>query len=101
MVKIRENLSGRSGAFRRAESKITLIGNQQRSCKFRWTRSLATKAGLCARNEQNCSMNHIAFWGRWQTETHFAKLPDGTLETMYLRSMSTYWIRANLLTLSG
>lgn len=42
-----------------------------------------------------------AFWGRWQAQTHFAKLPDGTLDAMYLRSMSTHWIRATLITLSG
>lgn len=42
-----------------------------------------------------------AFWGRWQAQTHFAKLPDGALDPMYLRSMSTHWIRAALITLSG
>lgn len=41
------------------------------------------------------------FWGRWQAQTHFAKLPDGGLDPMYLRSMSTHWIRAALITLSG
>ena len=42
-----------------------------------------------------------AFWGRWQAHTHFARLPDGALDPMYLRSMSTHWIRATLITLSG
>jgi hypothetical protein len=42
-----------------------------------------------------------AFWGRWQARTHFARLPDGALDPIYLRSMSTHWIRATLITLSG
>jgi len=42
-----------------------------------------------------------AFWGRWQAQTHFARLPDGALDPMYLRAMSTHWIRATLITLSG
>jgi hypothetical protein len=42
-----------------------------------------------------------AFWGRWQAQTHFAKLPDGSLDPMYLRSVSTHWIRAAIITLNG
>lgn len=42
-----------------------------------------------------------AFWGRWQAQTKFARLPDGALDPMYQRSMSTHWIRATLVTLSG
>jgi hypothetical protein len=42
-----------------------------------------------------------AFWGRWQAQTHFARLPDGSLDAMYLRSMSTHWIRAAIITLNG
>jgi hypothetical protein len=42
-----------------------------------------------------------AFWGRWQAQTHFARLPGGALDPMYLRSMSTHWIRAALITFSG
>lgn len=42
-----------------------------------------------------------AFWGRWQAQTHFARLPGGGLDPMYLRSMSTHWVRAALITLSG
>jgi hypothetical protein len=41
------------------------------------------------------------FRGRWQAQTHFARLPGGALDPMYLRSMSTHWIRAALITLSG
>ena len=41
------------------------------------------------------------FWGRWQAQTHFARLPDGGLDTTYVRAMSTHWIRAALVTLSG
>lgn len=43
----------------------------------------------------------VAFWGRWQTQTHFARLPDGGLDPTYSRSMSTHWIRAMLSSLSG
>jgi hypothetical protein len=43
----------------------------------------------------------IAFWGRWQGQTHFAKLPNGLLDPMYERSMSTHWIRATLITVNG
>ena len=42
-----------------------------------------------------------AFWGRWQAQTNFARLPDGALDPIYLRSVSTHWIRATLITLSG
>ena len=42
-----------------------------------------------------------AFWGRWQAQTHFAKLPDGSLDPMYLRSMNTHWVRAAIITLNG
>lgn len=42
-----------------------------------------------------------AFWGRWQAHTHFARLPGGTLDPMYLRSMKTHWVRAVLITLNG
>ena len=41
------------------------------------------------------------FWGRWQAQTLFARLPDGGLDAMYLRTMSTHWIRATLITFSG
>ena len=41
------------------------------------------------------------FWGRWQAETHYATLPGGGLDPMYQRGMSTHWIRAVLITLSG
>ncbi|MBV9033445.1 MAG: hypothetical protein JO182_03035 [Acidobacteriaceae bacterium] len=41
------------------------------------------------------------FWGRWQAQTRFAKLPDGSLDAMYLLSMNTHWIRCLLVTLSG
>jgi hypothetical protein len=41
------------------------------------------------------------FWGRWQAQTHYATLPGGGLDPMYLRGMSTHWIRAILITLSG
>jgi hypothetical protein len=42
-----------------------------------------------------------AFWGRWQAHTHYAKLPDGSLDPMYLRGMSTHWIRAAIITANG
>ncbi len=41
------------------------------------------------------------FWGRWQAQTHYATLPGGGLDPMYLRGMSTHWIRAALITMSG
>jgi hypothetical protein len=41
------------------------------------------------------------FWGRWQAQTQYATLPGGGLDPMYLRGMSTHWIRAVLITLSG
>jgi hypothetical protein len=30
-----------------------------------------------------------AFWARWQAQTHYAKLPDGSLDPMYVRAMDT------------
>jgi hypothetical protein len=42
-----------------------------------------------------------AFWGRWQAQTHFATLPGGGLDPVYMRAMSTHWVRAVLITLSG
>jgi len=41
------------------------------------------------------------FWARWQARTHFAKLPDGSLDPTYVLAMSTHWIRATLITLNG
>ena len=41
------------------------------------------------------------FWGRWQAQTRYARLPNGGLDPIYLRSMNTHWIRAALITLSG
>jgi hypothetical protein len=43
----------------------------------------------------------IAFWGRWQARTHFARLMDGTLDPTYARIMDTHWVRAVLITVSG
>lgn len=43
----------------------------------------------------------IAFWGRWQGQIHYARMPDGVLDPMYVRVMSTHWIRAALITLNG
>jgi hypothetical protein len=43
----------------------------------------------------------IAFWGRWQAQTHYAKLPNGLLDPMYVRTMSTHWIRSVLITLQA
>lgn len=40
-------------------------------------------------------------WGRWQAHTYFARLPDGSLDPMYVRGMTTHWIRSTLITLSG
>lgn len=42
-----------------------------------------------------------AFWGRWQAQTQYARLPDGSLDPMYVRVMSTHWIRAALVTVNG
>ncbi len=42
-----------------------------------------------------------AFWGRWQAQTHYARLPDGSLYPMYARVMSTHWIRGILVTANG
>lgn len=42
-----------------------------------------------------------AFWGRWQARTHHAKLTDGSLDPMYVRAMSTHWIRAAIITANG
>jgi hypothetical protein len=41
------------------------------------------------------------FWGRWQAQTHLAKMPDGSLDPTYMRAMSTHWIRSLLITLNG
>lgn len=41
------------------------------------------------------------FWGRWQAQTHFARMQDGSLDPMHVRAMSTHWIRATLITLNG
>lgn len=40
-------------------------------------------------------------WGRWQAQIQFAKLPDGTLDSTYVRAMNTHWIRSALITLNG
>ena len=37
------------------------------------------------------------FWGPWQAQTHYARLPDGSLDPVYQRVMSTHWIRAALI----
>lgn len=42
-----------------------------------------------------------ALWGPWQAQTHFARLPSGSLDPMYVRAMSTHWIRATLITFNG
>ena len=42
-----------------------------------------------------------AFWGRWQGQMHHARLPDGSLDPLYLRTMSTHWIRGAFITASG
>ncbi len=42
-----------------------------------------------------------AFWGRWQAQTHYARLPSGALDPMYIRVMSTHWIRGALITANG
>jgi hypothetical protein len=41
------------------------------------------------------------FWARWQAHTQFARLPDGSLDQIYVRAMSTHWIRATLISLNG
>ena len=41
------------------------------------------------------------FWGRWQAQTHFARLHDGSLDPTYAQAMSTHWIRCVLITLNG
>lgn len=43
----------------------------------------------------------IAYWGRWQGQTHYAKLPNGSLDPMYVLNMSTHWIRGAMITLNG
>lgn len=43
----------------------------------------------------------IVFWGRWQGQTHYARLPNGLLDPMYVRNISTHWIRATLITLNA
>jgi hypothetical protein len=43
----------------------------------------------------------IALWGRWQGQTHYARVPDGLLDPMYVRSISTHWMRATLITLNA
>ncbi len=42
-----------------------------------------------------------ALWGRWQAQTHYATLPDGSLDPLYVRVMSTHWIRSALITANG
>jgi hypothetical protein len=42
-----------------------------------------------------------AFWARWQAQTHFAKLADGSLDPMYARIMNTHWLRVALITAQG
>jgi hypothetical protein len=42
-----------------------------------------------------------AFWARWQAQTHFAKLADGSLDPTYARIMSTHWLRVALITAQG
>ena len=43
----------------------------------------------------------IALWGRWQANIHYVKLPDGSIDPLYARAMSTHWIRALLITSNG
>jgi len=43
----------------------------------------------------------LALWGRWQAQTHFARLVDGTLDPTYARIMGTHWIRVALITANG
>ena len=42
-----------------------------------------------------------AFCARWQAQTHYAKLPNGSLDPMYVRAMSTHGKCATLITLNG
>ena len=42
-----------------------------------------------------------AFWARWQAKTHFAAMPDGSLDPMYALAMNTHWIRAAIITLNA
>jgi hypothetical protein len=42
-----------------------------------------------------------AFWARWQAQTHFAVMPDGSFDPMYALAMNTHWIRATIITLNG
>ena len=42
-----------------------------------------------------------AFWARWQAQTHYARLPNGSLDPTHVRAMTTHWIRATLITLNG
>ena len=39
----------------------------------------------------------VAFWARWQAQTHYARLMDGSLDPMYVRIMSTHWLRVALI----
>jgi hypothetical protein len=43
----------------------------------------------------------VAFWGRLQAETNFARLPGGSLDPTCGRVMSAHWIRAALITANG
>ena len=42
-----------------------------------------------------------AFWGRWQAQTHFALMPDGSIDPMYTLAMHTHWIRGAIITVNG
>lgn len=68
-----------------------------------WWRPAGVAASLLWSNALVQLVTHaltIAFWGRWQAATHFARLTDGTLDPIYVRIMDTHWIRAALITLS-
>jgi hypothetical protein len=41
------------------------------------------------------------FSGRWQAQMDHARLPDASLDPMYVLAMSTHWIRAALVTANG
>lgn len=41
------------------------------------------------------------FWARWQPQTHFARLPNRSLDPKYVRAMSAHWVRAALSTQNG
>ncbi len=41
------------------------------------------------------------FWGRWQAQVRFARLPEGSLDPLFTKIISTHWLRVALLTLSG